>query len=54
MRKRILVVEDQEDNLQIMRDLFPGANSFAFFVNPRSPITERNVRDALEAARALQ
>jgi len=37
----------------LLRELVPGATSIAFLVNPSNPITEQNVRDALEAARKL-
>jgi putative ABC transport system substrate-binding protein len=37
----------------LLRELVPNATFFAFLVNPRSRITERNVRDAAEAARTL-
>jgi putative ABC transport system substrate-binding protein len=36
-----------------LRDLVPAATLIGFLVNPRSPITERNVRDALDAAQKL-
>jgi putative ABC transport system substrate-binding protein len=34
----------------LLRELVPAATLIAFLVNPRSPITERNTRDALDAA----
>ena len=34
----------------LLRDLVPAAALVGFLVNPRNPITERNVRDALDAA----
>jgi putative tryptophan/tyrosine transport system substrate-binding protein len=34
----------------LLRDLVPAATLIGFLVNPRNPITERNVRDALDAA----
>ena len=34
----------------LLRDLVPAARLIGFLVNPRNPITERNVRDALDAA----
>src|SRR6516164_1002430 len=37
----------------LLRDLVPTATSIGFLVNPRNPITERNVRDALDAAQKL-
>jgi putative tryptophan/tyrosine transport system substrate-binding protein len=37
----------------LLRDLVPAATLIGFLVNPRSPITERNVRDALDAAQKL-
>ena len=37
----------------LLRDLVPNATLIGFLVNPRNPITERNVRDALEAAQKL-
>ena len=39
--------------LGLLRELLPLVTSIAFLVNPRSPITEPNVRDAQEAARTL-
>jgi DNA invertase Pin-like site-specific DNA recombinase len=33
-----------------LRDLMPAATLIGFLVNPRSPITEQNVRDARDAA----
>ena len=33
----------------LLRDLVPAAPLIGFLVNPRNPITERNVRDALDA-----
>ena len=33
----------------LLRDLMPAATLIGFLVNPRNPITERNVRDALDA-----
>jgi putative tryptophan/tyrosine transport system substrate-binding protein len=38
----------------LLRDLVPGVTLIAFLVNPRNPITERNVRDALDAAQKLK
>jgi putative ABC transport system substrate-binding protein len=37
----------------LLRELVPSATLIAFLVNPRNPITEWNVRDALDAARKL-
>jgi len=37
----------------LLRELVPASKVIAFLVNPRNPITEPNVRDALEAARML-
>jgi ABC-type uncharacterized transport system substrate-binding protein len=37
----------------LLRDLAPAATSIGFLVNPRNPITERNVRDATDAAQKL-
>ena len=37
----------------LLRDLVPGAMLIGFLVNPRNPITDRNVRDALDAAQKL-
>ena len=37
----------------LLRDLVPAAPLIGFLVNPRNPITERNVRDALDAAQKL-
>jgi putative ABC transport system substrate-binding protein len=37
----------------LMRELLPAATLVGFLVNPRNPITERNVRDALDAAEKL-
>jgi putative ABC transport system substrate-binding protein len=37
----------------LLRDLVPAARLIGFLVNPRNPITERNVRDALDAAQKL-
>src|SRR5262249_6704984 len=37
----------------LLRDLVPAATLIGFLVNPRNPITERNVRDALDAAQQL-
>jgi putative tryptophan/tyrosine transport system substrate-binding protein len=37
----------------LLRDLVPAARLIGFLVNPRNPITERNVRDALDAAHKL-
>ena len=39
--------------VSLLRELVPTSKLFAFLVNPRNPITEPNVRDALEAARKL-
>src|SRR5262249_1195216 len=36
-----------------LRALVPAATLIGFLVNPRNPITERNVRDALDAAQKL-
>jgi putative ABC transport system substrate-binding protein len=38
----------------LLRELVPTATLIAFLVNPRNPITETNVRDALEAARKFE
>jgi putative ABC transport system substrate-binding protein len=35
----------------LLRELVPTATLIAFMVNPRNPITETNVRDAIDAAR---
>jgi len=37
----------------LLRELVPASRVIAFLVNPRNPITEPNVRDALEAAQKL-
>jgi putative ABC transport system substrate-binding protein len=37
----------------LLRDLMPTATLIGFLVNPRNPITERNVRDALDAAQKI-
>jgi ABC-type uncharacterized transport system substrate-binding protein len=37
----------------LLRDLVPAATLIGFLANPRNPITERNVRDALDAAQKL-
>src|SRR5215471_16067172 len=37
----------------LLRELVPASKVIAFLVNPRNPITEPNVRDALEAAQKL-
>jgi putative tryptophan/tyrosine transport system substrate-binding protein len=37
----------------LLRDLVPSATLIGFLVNPRNPITEQNVRDALDAAQKL-
>ena len=37
----------------LLRELVPGATLIGFLVNPRNPITEQNVRDALDAAQKL-
>jgi putative ABC transport system substrate-binding protein len=37
----------------LLRELAPAAPLFAFLVNPRNPITEPNVKDALDAAKKL-
>jgi putative ABC transport system substrate-binding protein len=37
----------------LLRELVPESKVIAFLVNPRNPITEPNVRDALEAAQKL-
>jgi putative tryptophan/tyrosine transport system substrate-binding protein len=37
----------------LLRDLVPATTLICFLVNPRSPITERNVQDALDAAQKL-
>ena len=37
----------------LLRELVPAAMLIGFLVNPRNPITERNVRDALDAAQKL-
>jgi ABC-type uncharacterized transport system substrate-binding protein len=37
----------------LLRDLVPAATLIGFLVNPRNPITERSVRDALDAAQRL-
>jgi putative tryptophan/tyrosine transport system substrate-binding protein len=37
----------------LLRDLVPAARLIGFLVNPRNPITERNVRDAIDAAHKL-
>src|SRR5215470_17331427 len=37
----------------LLRELVPTSKVMAFLVNPRNPITEPNVRDAVEAGRKL-
>jgi putative tryptophan/tyrosine transport system substrate-binding protein len=37
----------------LLRELVPAATLIGFLVNPRNPITEQNVRDALDAAQKL-
>jgi putative tryptophan/tyrosine transport system substrate-binding protein len=37
----------------LLRDLVPAATLIGFLVNPRNPITERNAREALDAAQKL-
>ena len=37
----------------LLRELVPGTTLMGFLVNPRNPITEQNVRDALDAAQNL-
>jgi putative ABC transport system substrate-binding protein len=37
----------------LLRDLVPAATLIGFLVNPRNPITDRNVRDAPDAAQKL-
>jgi putative ABC transport system substrate-binding protein len=37
----------------LLHDLVPAATLIGFLVNPRNPITGRNVRDALDAAKKL-
>jgi len=37
----------------LMRELLPAATLVGFLVNPGNPITERNVRDAIDAAEKL-
>jgi len=37
----------------LLRELVPGAILIAFLINPSNPITERNVRDAVDAAQKL-
>jgi putative tryptophan/tyrosine transport system substrate-binding protein len=37
----------------LLRDLIPAATLIGFLANPRNPITDRNVRDALDAAQKL-
>jgi len=37
----------------LLHELVPGANLIAYLVNPSNPITERNVRDAVDAAQKL-
>ena len=37
----------------LLRELVPTATLIGFLVNPRNPITEQNVRDALDAAQKL-
>ena len=37
----------------LLHDLVPAATLIGFLVNPRNPITEKNVRDALDAAQKL-
>jgi putative ABC transport system substrate-binding protein len=37
----------------LLHDLVPAATLIGFLVNPRNPITERNVRDALDAAQKI-
>jgi putative tryptophan/tyrosine transport system substrate-binding protein len=38
----------------LLRDLMSAATLMAFLVNPRNPLTEQNVRDALDAAQKLR
>ena len=40
--------------VDLLRELAPNATSIAFLVNPRNPITETNVQDALYAARKFE
>ena len=42
-----------EIQVGLLRELVPAATLIGFLVNPRNPITERNVRDALDAAQKL-
>jgi putative ABC transport system substrate-binding protein len=37
----------------LLRELVPAATLIGFLVNPRNPITERNVRDALDAGQKV-
>jgi putative ABC transport system substrate-binding protein len=37
----------------LLRELVPAATLIGYLVNPHNPITERNVRDALDAAQRL-
>jgi putative tryptophan/tyrosine transport system substrate-binding protein len=37
----------------LLHELVPGATLIAYLVNPSNPITERNVRDAVDAAQKL-
>ena len=37
----------------LLHELVPGATMVAYLVNPSNPITERNVRDAVDAAQKL-
>jgi putative ABC transport system substrate-binding protein len=37
----------------LLRELVPAATLIGYLVNPRNPITERNVRDAVDAAQKL-
>jgi putative ABC transport system substrate-binding protein len=38
----------------LLRDLVPAATLIVLLVNPRNPMTETNVRDALDAARKFE
>ena len=42
-----------EKQVGLLRELVPAATSIAYLVNPGNPITETNVRDAVDAAQKL-
>jgi putative tryptophan/tyrosine transport system substrate-binding protein len=39
--------------VELLRELVPAAKLIGYLINPRNPITERNVRDAVDAAQKL-